>query len=78
MKSQSYMTRALRSADPRYARVLGRLGYSRADQVAAAPSDEIEALRLLYAAKAGRPADPRWKAETLQRRIAEIEAGAKA
>lgn len=27
MKSQSYMTRALRARDPRFAHILGRLGY---------------------------------------------------
>jgi hypothetical protein len=36
MKSPSYFTRALRSADPRYARILDRLGYGRRDMQAAA------------------------------------------
>ena len=31
MKSISYMERAMRSRDPRYARVLGKLGYGRRD-----------------------------------------------
>lgn len=34
MKRSSYMTRALRFSDPRYARILGKLGYSRSDMVA--------------------------------------------
>lgn len=35
MKSQSYMTRALRARDPRFATILGNLGYGRSDMVAA-------------------------------------------
>jgi ribosome-binding protein aMBF1 (putative translation factor) len=35
MKKSSYMTRAMRAGDPRFARVLGKLGYERADMVAA-------------------------------------------
>lgn len=36
MKSQSYMNRALRARDPRFATILGKLGYERADMQAAA------------------------------------------
>jgi hypothetical protein len=39
MKKSSYMTRALTASDPRFARVLGKLGYERADVVAADPLD---------------------------------------
>jgi hypothetical protein len=35
MKSQSYMTRALRARDPRFATILGNLGYERGDLTAA-------------------------------------------
>lgn len=35
MKKSSYMTRAMQARDPRYARVLSKLGYERADMVAA-------------------------------------------
>lgn len=34
MKKSSYMTRAMQARDPRYARVLSKLGYERADMVA--------------------------------------------
>lgn len=33
-KNSKYMTRALKSNDPRYARILGKLGYQRRDLVA--------------------------------------------
>ncbi len=36
MRSQSYMTRALKARDPRFADILGKLGYGRRDIVAAA------------------------------------------
>lgn len=39
MKKSSYMTRALTANDPRYARVLGKLGYERGDVVARDPLD---------------------------------------
>jgi hypothetical protein len=39
MKSQSYMTRALRARDPRFATILGKLGYGRRDLIAADPLD---------------------------------------
>jgi len=45
MKHQGYFTRALQANDPRYARVFGKLGYSRSDLSAdqqdepAAPAD---------------------------------------
>jgi len=34
MKRSGYMTRAMKARDPRFARVLGRLGYERSDLVA--------------------------------------------
>ena len=34
MKKSSYMNRAMRARDPRFAQVLSRLGYERADMVA--------------------------------------------
>lgn len=39
MKKSGYMTRAMKASDPRFARVLGELGYERADMVAADPLD---------------------------------------
>ena len=41
-KSNSYMDRAMRSADPRFAHVLGKLGYQRSDLVARAEKEEDE------------------------------------
>lgn len=45
MKSGSYMTRALKARDPRFAQVLTRLGYGRADLIPDEPqtSDESPA-----------------------------------
>lgn len=41
MKSDSYMTRALQARDPRFAKVLSRLGYRRADlRAEETPKDE--------------------------------------
>lgn len=40
MKSESYMTRALKAHDPRFAKVLSRLGYGRADLIAEEPQTE--------------------------------------
>ena len=41
-KSNTYMDRAMRSADPRFARILGRLGYQRSDLAAATEAAEAE------------------------------------
>lgn len=72
-KQSSYMTRALRSRDPRFARILGKLGYERADMVAAEPvlapvpeqPDEIAVLRAEYKALVGRRPFPGWSKEML-------------
>jgi hypothetical protein len=40
MKKSSYMTRAMTASDPRFARVLGKLGYARADVVAGAEAGD--------------------------------------
>jgi len=42
MKSDTYMTRALRADDPRYERVLSRLGYGRSDLVVDEPQKNNE------------------------------------
>ena len=46
MKKTGYMDRAMRAADPRFARILGKLGYQRSDMTAAkveeAEADERE------------------------------------
>jgi len=41
MKSHSYMTRAMRARDPRFARILGKLGYDRRDMVAIDPAEPV-------------------------------------
>lgn len=40
MKKSSYMTRAMKASDPRFARVLGKLGYERADVVAGTEAND--------------------------------------
>lgn len=77
MKSQSYMTRALRAQDPRYARILGKLGYGRRDMQArqtVAPEEELKALREEYQDVVGKRPYHGWDAETLKAKIAEAKA----
>lgn len=77
-KSNSYMDRAMRSADPRFARVLGKLGYQRSDLVARAEKeeDELGELRAQYQDAVGKRAYQGWSADTLREKIAEAtEAG---
>jgi hypothetical protein len=75
MKSLSYMNRALRAHDPRYARILGRLGYGRRDMQAARqvpdPEEEMKALREQYQDVVGKRPYHGWDAETLKAKIAE-------
>lgn len=77
MKSQSYMTRALRARDPRYATILGRLGYDRTDMRAAtapkAKPDDLKALRDEYQDKVGKRPYHGWDAATLKAKIAEAK-----
>lgn len=74
-KSNSYMDRAMRSADPRFARILGRLGYQRSDMVAQAEAEkedaELTALRSEYQEVVGKRAYHGWSADTLREKIAE-------
>ena len=39
MKKSTYMDRAMTARDPRYAKILGKLGYERRDMVAEQPKD---------------------------------------
>ena len=51
MKNNGYMDRALRARDPRFARVLGKMGYERSDLVPSppvAPAEGLTALRDEY------------------------------
>lgn len=77
MKSQSYMNRALRSRDPRYAFILGRLGYRRRDLVAGDPiqpdADDMVALRGEYQDVVGKRPFNGWDADTLRARIDEAK-----
>lgn len=77
MKSQSYMTRAMRARDPRYATILGKLGYARDDAVAAPASssdDPLTDLRKQYQDIVGKRPFHGWDAETLEAKIAEAKA----
>lgn len=70
----SYMTRALKSRDPRYARVLRKMGYAEPRTAAADPApsleDEMRALREEYEAVMGKRPFMGWDAETLRWKIA--------
>ena len=74
MKKSGYMDRAMRAADPRFARVLGKLGYQRTDMTAAkveeAEASELEALREEYKDAVGKRAYHGWSAEELREKIA--------
>lgn len=80
MKSQSYMTRALQARDPRYARILGKLGYEQPDMQAASlpsssadadePVDDIASLRAEYEHVVGKKAFHGWDADALREKIA--------
>ena len=90
MKSQSYMTRAMRAQDPRFATILGKIGYQRADMAASAPAmrrkaaaatqaseraeDALPELRKQYLEVIGKRPFNGWNAETLQSKIAEARA----
>lgn len=79
MKSQSYMNRAMQSRDPRFARILGRLGYetpesraaNRSAEVGDEPDDDLAVLRAAYQERMGKRAFHGWDAETLRAKMAE-------
>lgn len=83
MKHQGYFTRALQANDPRYARVFGKLGYSRSDLSAdpqaeppadpAPAADDLAALREQYQAAVGKKPYHGWDADELRKRIAEAD-----
>lgn len=84
-KSNTYMDRALKARDPRYATILGKLGYDRRDMVAdpVSPVDQtpqvrpdteeeiLLRLRAEYKETVGRHAYHAWDADTLRRKIDE-------
>lgn len=79
MKHQGYFTRALQANDPRFARVFGKLGYSRSDLAAGEPaptpaaSDDLSALREQYHTVVGKKPYHGWDAGELRKRIAEAQ-----
>lgn len=72
-----YMTRALKSRDPRYARVLRKMGYAEPTTAAAGPApsleDEMRALREEYEAVMGKRPYWGWDADELRERMAEAK-----
>jgi hypothetical protein len=74
MKSESYMTRALRARDPRFARILGKMGYATTDVVADEPLADIHALRALYEDIFGKRPFNGWGADVLSAKITEKRA----
>ena len=76
MKNNSYMDRAMRAADPRFARILGKLGYQRRDMVDTSDADEgddLTALRAEYQDVVGKKAYHGWSADELRDKIAEAK-----
>lgn len=73
MKKSGYMDRALRASDPRFARVLGKLGYKRSDMAAQAEiqQDELTSLRAEYQRLYEKRAYHGWDADELRAKIAD-------
>lgn len=87
MKKNRYMDRALSARDPRFARVLGKLGYERRDMFAAPkgpapatlaptpkPAGDLSALRAAYEKALGKRPFNGWDAATLREKIAAAKA----
>lgn len=86
MKQSSYMTRAMKARDPRFATILGKLGYERTDMQAAdaqpkrkaspkpAAAGDIKALRAEYQKVVGKRPFNGWDADTLKAKIDEAKA----
>lgn len=68
MKSNSYMNRALRSNDRRFANILDRLGYHRRDMIAK-PVDDLQALREEYTRIIGKRPYHGWDIKALREKI---------
>lgn len=77
MKTNGYMMRALKARDPRYARILGKLGYDRSDMRAEEPDavvvEDIAAVRAEYLAVVGKRPFNGWDIPTLRVKIAEAK-----
>jgi len=73
-KNSSYMTRAMTHRDPRFARILGRLGYEGRALAAEEPKpDELAILREQYQAALGKRPFMGWDADRLRLKIAEAQ-----
>lgn len=73
MKSSSYMTRAMRARDLRFARILGKLGHV-PDRPLEVETGELKSLRADYQALAGKKPFHGWDAAELRRKIDEMTA----
>lgn len=77
MDRSNYMTRAMQARDPRFARILGKLGYESKDgvgvpqQVAEPAPNEREYLRAEYEKVIGKKPFNGWDADTLRAKIAD-------
>lgn len=72
----TYMNRALRHSDPRYARVLGKLGYATrhmeaVDATTPAKEDDLSDLRAQYQEIVGKRPYHGWGADELRSKIDE-------
>lgn len=73
---KNYYNRAMKASDPRFAKIAGRLHYERRDMVAASvasPVDETAMLRARYTDLAGKRPFMGWDAETLRKKIKDLE-----
>lgn len=75
MKHQSYLDRALKSGDRRFARIFGKLGYDTTalgnDETTATVVVDIAALRAEYHGLFGKKPFAGWDADALRGKIAE-------
>lgn len=69
----SYRTRMLQAADPRFAKIHDRL-YGRRDMQPLPPADDITFLRAEYQRVIGKRPFNGWDADTLRHKIAEAKA----
>lgn len=77
MKKSSYMTRAMQARDPRFATILGKLGYDRADfqpSPERIEAQELDATRAQYHHRLGKRPFHGWDVATLKAKIAEASA----
>lgn len=73
MKKSGYMDRAMRSSDPRFARILGKLGHVARSDIVAQEPDELADLRAEYHEVVGKKPFNGWDADTLRAKIVEAK-----